>query len=62
MTEEECDYYDFGGKFACTYSKICECGRKIEVSTQKDEFPEYHTDVFVRCVCGKSVKFELPVN
>jgi hypothetical protein len=54
--------FDFGDPDACTYSAICECGRKIEVSAQKDHFSEYITDVFVRCICGKSVHFELPVN
>ncbi len=56
------DVYQFGEESAQTYTRECECGRKIEVSTQKDECPEYYTDVHVRCVCGKSVKFELPVN
>ena len=56
------ELYDFGGEFAQTYKAECECGNVIEVSTQKDESPEYHTDVFVKCACGKSVKFSLPVN
>ena len=56
------EHYDFGGEFAQTYKAECECGNQIEVSTQKDESPEYYTDVFVKCACGKSVKFSLPVN
>ena len=56
------DLYEFGNEFAQTYEKICECGRKIEVSTQKDEDPEYYTEIHVRCACGKSVEFDLPVN
>lgn len=54
--------YDFGGEFAQVYKKKCSCGREIEVSTQQDNDPEYYTDVFVRCVCGGSVAFSLPVN
>lgn len=56
------DMYDFGGEFSQEYKKACECGNIVEVSTQKDECPEYYTDVYVKCVCGKSVKFQLPVN
>jgi len=56
------DMYDFGGEFAQTYKEECECGKVIEVSTQEDENPEYHTAVFVKCDCGKSVCFSLPVN
>ncbi len=54
--------YEFGDQSAQTYSQKCECGRVIEVSTQKDENPEYYTDVHVKCACGKSVYFSLPVN
>jgi len=56
------EYYDFGGKFSEVYSGICECGNIIEVSTQEDGNPEYYTDVYVKCSCGESVKFSLPVN
>lgn len=56
------DDYDFGGHAACTYTATCACGNVIEVSTQHDDHPEYITDVYVRCACGKSVKFELPAN
>jgi len=54
--------YDFEGKYAQTYTKECERGDIIEVSTQKDHSPEYYTAVYVRCNCGKSVEFNLPVN
>lgn len=57
------DLYAFESDFAQTYSANCEtCGRAIEVSTQRDQSPEYYTEVHVRCVCGGSAKFELPVN
>ena len=54
--------YNFGEEFAQTYKEKCECGREIEISTQRDECPEYRTEVYVRCTCGKSVGFLLPVN
>jgi hypothetical protein len=56
------DMYDFGGYAAETYSETCECGHVIELSTQQDNQAEYITTVFVRCICGKSVAFRLPVN
>jgi len=54
--------YEFGEECSQTYKETCECGKVIEVSTQPDECPEYYTTVYVRCSCGKSVHFELPVN
>jgi ribosomal protein L31 len=57
------DLREFGSEYAQTYKAKCnKCGNEIEVSTQKDGSPEYYTDVFVRCSCGGSVHFELPVN
>ncbi len=58
------DLNDFGSDYAQTYAKTCEnCGETIEVSTQKEgSGPEYYTDVYVRCSCGHSVHFSLPVN
>ena len=56
------DICDFGDDNAATYTGKCECGRVIEVSAQKDNYAEYINTVFVRCTCGKSVKFEFPVN
>lgn len=55
--------YDFGSDVAQTYKSKCKkCGIEIEVSTQQDKYPEYYTDIFIRCSCGGSVHFELPVN
>lgn len=56
------DIYDFGEKLAHTYTGKCECGKIIELSTQADNNAEYITNVFVRCACGKSVEFAIPVN
>lgn len=60
--ESKIDMCDFGGSWAQTYTEECECGKEVEVSTQKDDCPEYHTDIFVKCECGKSVKLIIPVN
>ena len=55
--------YDFDSDYSQTYTETCEdCGNKIEVSTQRDNNPEYQTDVYVKCQCGASVQFTLPVN
>ena len=57
------DLYKFGSEVAQTYTKLCgKCGRNIKVSTQRDRCPEYRAEVHVECVCGASVRFELPVN
>lgn len=57
------DLYDFGSEYAKTYSEQCkECGKTYEVSTQKDNHPEYFTEVYLKCECGASVLFDLPVN
>ena len=56
------DLYDFGSEYAETYTEKCACGREIEVSTQRDRGPEYYTSVYIRCTCGLSVSFSLPVN
>ena len=58
----EKEIYEFGSEYAQTFEEKCSCGKVILVSTQKDRCPEYYTDIFVKCECGKSVKFELPVN
>ena len=54
--------YDFDEKYAQTYTKECECGRKIEVSTKRDQHSAYYTHVYVRCECGKSVCVILPLG
>jgi hypothetical protein len=57
-----CEFYDFGGRESQVYTKTCDCGKVHEVSTQEDIEPEYYTSVFIKCDCGRSVGFELPVN
>ncbi len=56
------DIYDFDGESSQIYTEECNCGNIVKVSTQKDSNPEYYTYVFVKCKCGKSVGFSLPVN
>jgi len=56
------DFYDFDKEYSQIYSKKCECGELIEVSTQKDNNPEYYSEVHVKCKCGRPVGFSLPVN
>jgi hypothetical protein len=61
--EKDIEYGDFMGEFSQTYSEKCKkCGKIILVSTQKDKSPEYYTDIFIKCDCGESIKFILPVN
>lgn len=56
--------YDFNDKYAQIYIKYCKnCGTAIEVSTQKDQGPEFYMDIYIKCFkCKTSVHFSLPVN
>ena len=56
------DTRDFGGEYSQEYKANCSCGKEFNISTQEDIHPEYYTDIFVKCDCGESVKFILPVN
>ena len=57
------DIYDFGSDSSETYLGQCKgCDTEIEVSAQQDRHAEYTTEIYVKCRCGESVKFELPVN
>ena len=45
------------------YSEKCPlCTMLVDVITQRDNYPEYETDVYVQCHCGNYVHFILPVN
>lgn len=58
MTEDEIDRYS-----RYKFIEKCEiCDLDITVFTQEDSFPEYYTNVYVKCTCGNCVLFELPVN
>lgn len=39
---------------------VCELTQTI--LTQDDDFPEYHTEVYLQCGCGNYLEFILPVN
>ncbi len=55
--------YDFGGEFSQEYTETCsKCGKAFTVSTQIDNNPEYHTEIYIKCDCGNSIEFILPVN
>ena len=56
------EMYDFDGEYSQQYENACKCGNLIQVSTQIDDRPEYYTEIYVKCSCGKSVGFSLPVN
>ncbi len=50
-------------KYQCNYSQKCKtCDHEITLWTQKDDNPEYHTDIYIHCVCGAFIHFSLPVN
>lgn len=45
------------------YQETCkQCGKVHFVRTQRDDWPEYYTVVFIECDCGGLVRFYLPVN
>jgi hypothetical protein len=45
------------------YEKECSCcGIKQEILTQRHNFPEYETEVYLKCQCGEYIEFILPVN
>ncbi len=54
---------EFGSFGSDVYIETCKgCGEDIEVSAQRYAPSEYTTDIHVRCRCGESVHFEIPVN
>lgn len=44
------------------FSKCNSCGKNKFVLTQRDNDPEYSTDVYFECECGSLIYFSLPVN
>jgi len=45
------------------YEKECAvCGLKQKILTQANNFPEYDTEIYLECQCGKYIEFVLPVN
>jgi len=61
MKYEELDTKDFN--YSQEYIKTCSvCDKKHKLLTQKDECPEYYTEISLRCDCGEAINFSLPVN
>lgn len=45
------------------YHQICPCcGIEHKIFTQRDNFPEYETEIYLLCQCGEFIEFILPVN
>jgi hypothetical protein len=50
-------------KFRQIYEEECPlCKITTKVITQTDNYPEYHTEIYVQCNCGNYIEFSLPVN
>lgn len=46
-----------------SYIKKCSCcDCEQEILTQRDDFPEYYAEIYLKCQCGEFIEFELPVN
>ncbi len=46
-----------------SYTEICSCcGLHQTILTQKDNYPEYYTCIYLQCQCGEYIEFKLPVN
>jgi len=47
----------------CSYIQHCTCcGIEQEILTQMDSYPEYETEIYLKCQCGEYIEFILPVN
>lgn len=44
------------------YAESCVCGKAMTVLTQRENSPEYDTEIYILCDCGEYVEFILPVN
>jgi hypothetical protein len=54
---------DITQAYRSEYHKTCECcGLDQLILTQKDNFPEYETEIYLQCQCGEFIEFTLPVN
>ena len=59
--KKECEEID--GKIKFVYTEKCDvCDLETKVLNQNYNDPEYYTEVYVQCLCGNYVFFELPVN
>ncbi len=54
---------DISDEDANSYTEVCSCcGLKQIILTQRDNYPEYYTNIYLQCQCGEYIKFQLPVN
>lgn len=61
QTYKELDSLDFDRQ--AEYTQICDkCSKIYKVLTQRDERPEYYTEVITFCECGNEIEWTLPVN
>lgn len=44
------------------YIMSCKCGKNHKMLTQRNNFPEYETEIYLQCECGEYVECILPVN
>lgn len=56
-------FEELGESDRYSYVKKCPCCELDQVVfTQQDSYPEYYTNIYLRCQCGEYIHFELPVN
>ncbi len=56
---------EFKEKFKNEYEyveKCSYCGNDITFFTQRDNDPEYYTNIWIECKCGEMKQCTLPVN
>lgn len=45
------------------YIQQCDlCGMEQKILSQRHDFPEYETEIYLQCQCGEFIEFILPVN
>lgn len=45
------------------YIETCNlCGLDQKILTQRNNSPEYETEIYLECQCGNFIEFILPVN
>jgi hypothetical protein len=45
------------------YIKTCNCCHlEQKILSQRDDSPEYETEIYLHCQCGNYIEFILPVN
>lgn len=45
------------------YTKKCDlCEMDNTILSQRHDFPEYETEIYLQCQCGNYIEFILPVN